>query len=59
LIIAPYKYSYLLTDEFLAEVADELPIYGSSMEKYVRTVCCELKFLSESPECYKDTHNVA
>jgi len=60
LITVPYKYSYLLTDEILVDkylwqFYGKINIYGSSMEKYVQTMRCKLKYLFEGLECYKDT----
>jgi len=31
-------------------------IYDSSVENHVPTMWCEIQFLFEALECYKDTH---
>ena len=43
LIIAPYKYSHWLTDEFLVK-----NVYGSFVDTQVRTTWCELNFYRAS-----------
>ena len=55
LIIAPYKYSYLLPYLLISFLL--INIYCSSVEKHVQTTWCELNFLLEGLECYKDAQN--